>query len=121
MKEKPSGPICTSRRRSPFNTLEITAMVVTKHRSYVYQINTNFEFDRSSQSLSHYFRGDIFAQVTEGSFEEEKVKEIIKIVNRDHEFRYLGFSYPATDPETLHVIEYSDDSFATNEDGSSQL
>lgn len=61
------------------------------------------------------------SQVTEANYTRENVRATNKVLKRAHMASQNGLPYPAADPETVHLARYSDVSFTTNEDGSSQL
>lgn len=64
---------------------------------------------------------NILAQTTEKSFSPEKTKAVNKLVKRALQFAHFGVSYPHIGLETLHLVVFSDSSFTTNGDSSSQL
>lgn len=63
----------------------------------------------------------ISTQTTAASFKPTHIKTINKTVAQARTFFKLGLSFPSEHFSTLHSVAYSDASFATNEDPSSQL
>eukprot|EP00171_Calliarthron_tuberculosum_P023435 IDg23435t1 len=61
------------------------------------------------------------AQVTSTSFELRHVKELNKAIRYAKSSTRVCLSYPKLEKSTLHLRTYADASFATNDDGSSQL
>lgn len=61
------------------------------------------------------------AEVTTKSFSPVHVETINKTVSLVTRFMQVVLAFPNPDPATLHFDAYSDESFATNEDDSSQL
>ena len=61
------------------------------------------------------------AQATEKTFGHESIKLVNKIIKHLQNTISIRMKYPKLDPISLHLTVYSDDSFNSNNDNSSQL
>lgn len=63
---------------------------------------------------------NILSQVTAETFEKKDVKAVNKLIKHVREHKQ-ALKYVELDKETMRIVVYSDGSFATNKDGSSQV